>query len=33
MNVNAHPKGGHFGHYENPDAYITDVRETFRKVR
>ncbi|WP_329190840.1 epoxide hydrolase [Actinacidiphila glaucinigra] len=33
VNVNAHPKGGHFGHYENPDAYITDVRETFRKVR
>ncbi|MEU9244985.1 hypothetical protein [Streptomyces sp. NPDC048385] len=33
VNVNAHAKGGHFGHYENPEAYVGDVRETFRKVR
>jgi pimeloyl-ACP methyl ester carboxylesterase len=33
VNVNAHHKGGHFGHYENPEAFIGDVRETFRGVR
>ena len=33
VNVNAHHKGGHFGHYENPEAYVGDVRETFRKAR
>lgn len=33
VNVNAHHKGGHFGHYENPGAYVGDVRETFRKAR
>lgn len=33
VNVNAHPKGGHFGHFENPEAFVGDVRETFRKLR
>ncbi|MFG2776894.1 epoxide hydrolase family protein [Streptomyces prunicolor] len=33
VNVNAHHGGGHFGHYENPGAYVGDVRETFRRVR
>ena len=33
VNVNARHKGGHFGHYENPGAYVGDVRETFRKAR
>ena len=33
INVNAHPKGGHFAHYENPEAVIGDVRETFRRAR
>jgi pimeloyl-ACP methyl ester carboxylesterase len=31
--VNAHPKGGHFGHYENPEACIADIRATFRGLR
>jgi hypothetical protein len=30
INVNAHYKGGHFVHYENPEG---DVRETFRRAR
>ena len=29
----AHQKGGHFVPWENPDAYIDDVRATFRKLR
>ncbi|MEV2273889.1 epoxide hydrolase family protein [Nonomuraea africana] len=33
INVNAHMKGGHFVHYENPEAFTNDVRETFRKLR
>ncbi|PSM42979.1 epoxide hydrolase [Streptomyces dioscori] len=33
VNVNAHERGGHFGHYENPEAFIGDIRETFRRVR
>ena len=33
VNVNAHSKGGHFGHCENPDAFVGDVRETFRRAR
>ncbi|MFD1930655.1 epoxide hydrolase family protein [Nonomuraea mangrovi] len=33
INVNAHMKGGHFVHYENPEAFTDDVRETFRKLR
>ena len=33
VNVNARHKGGHFGHYENTEAYVGDVRETFRKAR
>jgi pimeloyl-ACP methyl ester carboxylesterase len=33
VNVNAHMKGGHFVHYENPEAFTSDIRETFRKLR
>jgi pimeloyl-ACP methyl ester carboxylesterase len=29
----AHAKGGHFVPWENPEAYIDDVRATFRKLR
>jgi microsomal epoxide hydrolase len=31
--VNAHPTGGHFAHYENPEACIADIRATFRDLR
>lgn len=31
--VNAHPRGGHFAHYENPQALIGDIRATFRELR
>jgi pimeloyl-ACP methyl ester carboxylesterase len=31
--VNAHERGGHFGHYENPEACIHDIRSTFRTLR
>jgi microsomal epoxide hydrolase len=31
--VNAHPHGGHFAHYENPEALIGDIRATFRELR
>lgn len=31
--VNAHPTGGHFAHYENPQACIDDIRATFRTLR
>ena len=31
--VNAHPHGGHFAHYENPEALIGDIRATFRGLR
>lgn len=31
--VNAHARGGHFGHYENPAALIGDIRATFRSLR
>ncbi|MEW2294389.1 epoxide hydrolase [Streptomyces sp. NPDC006743] len=33
VNVNAHMKGGHFVHYENPEAFTADLRETFRRLR
>ncbi|MFB7493442.1 epoxide hydrolase family protein [Streptomyces sp. NPDC056161] len=33
VNVNAHMKGGHFVHYENPEAFTSDLRTTFRKLR
>jgi hypothetical protein len=29
----AHAKGGHFAAWENPDAMIEGIRETFRKLR
>ncbi|GAB3956995.1 hypothetical protein GCM10027614_71090 [Micromonospora vulcania] len=32
-NVNVHQKGGHFVHYENPEGFASDVRNTFRKFR
>lgn len=25
--------GGHFGAYENPEAWVADLRATFRRVR
>ncbi len=31
--VNAYPSGGHFAHYENPEACIADIRSTFRNLR
>ncbi|MEW2289562.1 epoxide hydrolase family protein [Streptomyces sp. NPDC047841] len=31
--VNVHEKGGHFGPYENPEAWIQDLRATYRKLR
>ncbi|MFI9271231.1 epoxide hydrolase family protein [Kitasatospora sp. NPDC052896] len=31
--VNVHQKGGHFGPYENPEAWIHDLRRTFRALR
>ncbi|MAT50197.1 MAG: epoxide hydrolase [Porticoccaceae bacterium] len=31
--VKAHPYGGHFGYYENPEACIEDIRATFRDLR
>ena len=27
------PKGGHFAAFEQPDLFVTDVREFFRTVR
>ncbi|MET8404552.1 epoxide hydrolase [Streptomyces sp900116325] len=32
VNVNAHMKGGHFVHYENPEAFTSDLVETFRRI-
>jgi microsomal epoxide hydrolase len=29
----AHPTGGHFAHFENPEACIGDIRATFRDLR
>ena len=31
--LNAHARGGHFAHYENPEACIADIRATFRELR
>lgn len=31
--LNAHPRGGHFGYYENPEAVIHDLRAMFRPLR
>ena len=31
--VNVHEKGGHFGPYENPEAWIHDLRQTYRELR
>jgi pimeloyl-ACP methyl ester carboxylesterase len=31
--TNAHEHGGHFGPWENPDAFIGDIRATFRLLR
>jgi pimeloyl-ACP methyl ester carboxylesterase len=31
--LKAHEKGGHFAPFENPEAIITDIRETFRALR
>jgi hypothetical protein len=32
-NVTVHHKGGHFGPWENPDAWIHDLRATHRDLR
>ncbi|GGJ73689.1 hypothetical protein [Streptomyces brasiliensis] len=29
----AHTQGGHFGPWENPEAFIDDIRATFRRLR
>ena len=31
--INVHEAGGHFGPYENPEAWIHDLRATYRKLR
>ncbi|MGK5638651.1 epoxide hydrolase family protein [Streptomyces sp. URMC 126] len=31
--VNVHQRGGHFGPFENPDAWTGDIRQTFRPLR
>lgn len=31
--VKAHAFGGHFGYFENPEACIDDIRNTFRELR
>jgi microsomal epoxide hydrolase len=31
--VNTHPTGGHFGHIENPQACVDDLRAMFRPLR
>jgi pimeloyl-ACP methyl ester carboxylesterase len=31
--VHVHEKGGHFGAYENPEAWVADLRANFRKLR
>ena len=31
--INVHERGGHFGPYENPEAWIHDLRATYRKLR
>jgi hypothetical protein len=33
VNIKVHAQGGHFGPWENPQAYITDIRDTFRGLR
>jgi pimeloyl-ACP methyl ester carboxylesterase len=33
VNVEAHQEGGHFGPWENPDAFLTGIQKTFRKLR
>ncbi len=33
VHVAAHPHGGHFAHFQNPDAVVADIRATFRAAR
>lgn len=33
VNAAAHDKGGHFAPWENPSAWVEDMRETFRRIR
>lgn len=33
VHINVHQTGGHFGPWENPQAFITDIRDTFRPLR
>ena len=32
VNVNAHEHGGHFIPWENPEAWISDLRRTFQRA-
>lgn len=32
VNATAHDHGGHFAPWENPDAWVDDMRETFRRI-
>lgn len=31
--INGHPSGGHFAHFENPEALVSDLRAMFRTLR
>ncbi|MFI1838310.1 hypothetical protein [Streptomyces olivaceoviridis] len=31
--VDVHAKGSHFGPYENPEAWVDDLRNTYRELR
>jgi pimeloyl-ACP methyl ester carboxylesterase len=33
VHLGAHEVGGHFGPWENPEAVVSDIRETFRQLR
>jgi pimeloyl-ACP methyl ester carboxylesterase len=32
IHLKAYEKGGHFAPFEHPEAIITDIRETFRRL-
>jgi pimeloyl-ACP methyl ester carboxylesterase len=32
VHLKAYEKGGHFAPFENPEAIIVDIRETFRRL-
>jgi hypothetical protein len=33
VHISVHQTGGHFGPWENPQAFITDIRDTFSPLR